>query len=272
MKNLLKTGLFSLTMMLIITACGDEPFDVADGGQLGAIMAPVGNVTYIGGISTGIEVPLNTFSNEGVTITSVNVVKQLFTSDGNSDPITYEVDGDVFSQSTSELYADVPVSGTVKNNSTLTPGDTWVLSYSMSLADGRIMSIGSRTTITFQCAPYPGDWTVTMHDSYGDGWQTNDGNGGDGIQVTLNDGTVLEVGLCNPYVSSGFACTATAGFEGSATVTIPSGTVEASWYFPGDQYGEISFEIFGPDGSLVFESGAPGNQGAGILPIILCAP
>lgn len=273
MKNIFKSGFLSLVMILIINACGEEPYDVADGGALGATMTPVTNVTYLGGISTGVDVALNKFVNEGVTVTAVNVTKQLFTTNGDSDPVNYAVSGDSFVQTVNELYADVPVGGNVQSNSTLTPGDRWVLSYSMSLEDGRTMAIGSKTTITFLCAPYPGDWEVVMHDSYGDGWQTNDGLGGDGIEVTLDDGTVLEVGLCNPYVASPYTCTPDVNFSnGTATVTIPAGTQEASWYFPGDQYGEISFEIYGPDGSLVFESGGPGDQNAGILSIILCAP
>ena len=32
------------------------------------------------------------------------------------------------------------------------------------------------------CAPKPGVYTIDMHDSYGDGWQTNDPNGGNGIR------------------------------------------------------------------------------------------
>ena len=261
MKNIFSTGLLALAIMLIAASCGDEPFEVADGGSLGAIMAPESNITFIGGISTGVEVALNPYANEGITISSINVSKTLMTTKGNSEPVLYAVSGETFSQTINELYSDVPVGGVVQSNGTLTPGDKWELSYSMTLSDGRVMAIGSVTTITFQCAPYPGVWTVAMHDSYGDGWQTNDANGGDGIQVTLdgNSDKVLEVGLDD-------------GYEGSGTITIPEGTIEASWNFPGDYYGEISFEIFGPDGSQVFASGDYGDQGAGILPIILCAP
>ncbi|HRK53182.1 MAG TPA: hypothetical protein PK185_04655 [Cyclobacteriaceae bacterium] len=271
MKNIFKSGFLSLALMLIISACGDEPYDVADGGSLGAIMAPVTDVTFLGGISTGVDVALNKFANEGVTVTAVNVTKQLLTTGGNSDPVKYAITGDTFTQTVSELYADVPVGGVVQSNSTLTPGDKWELSYSMSLADGRTMAIGTKTKITFLCAPYPGVWTIEMHDSFGDGWQTNDGNGGNGIQITLNKTTVLEVGLCSPYQPSPFTCTPGVS-NGTATITIPNGTQEASWFFPGDRWGEISFEIYGPTGALVFASGAPGAQGAGILPVILCAP
>lgn len=109
------------------------------------------------------------------------------------------------------------------------------------------------------CDPYPGDWVVTMHDSWGDGWQTTNGSGGPGIQVTLDDGSVLEVTLAD-------------GFEGSDIITIPDGTTEAAWYFPGDWYGEISFEITAPEGSLIYTSPQGALRGGGDLPVVLCAP
>lgn len=119
------------------------------------------------------------------------------------------------------------------------------------------------------CSPQPGDYVVKMFDSYGDGWQTDDGNGGSGLMIDL-DGTVVEVGLCSPYLASDFDCTEGVS-EGEVTVTIPEGTESASWTFPGDQYGEIRFEVYAPDGTLVFDSGDFGEQGAGLLPIVVCA-
>gem|GEM_PF-7095037 len=114
-------------------------------------------------------------------------------------------------------------------------------------------------TVTRICPPYPGDWIVTMYDTWGDGWQTdtNATSTSRGLEVTLDDDIVLSTIL-------------ESGFEGTGTITIPEGTDNATWYFPGDFYGEISFEITGPDGSLVYTS--PLGAGAGILPIVLCAP
>ncbi|MGE5942995.1 MAG: hypothetical protein ACM31G_01525 [Flavobacteriales bacterium] len=122
------------------------------------------------------------------------------------------------------------------------------------------------------CGPKPGEYRIVMHDSYGDGWQTDDGNGGSGITVIL-DGDVQEVGMCSPYQASAFECTPTAdGFEADedAIITIPEGTEIAQWIFPGDAYGEISFEIYGPDNQLLLASGV-GEADAGPLTVVLCA-
>ena len=131
-------------------------------------------------------------------------------------------------------------------------------------------------TATIVCppkAPTPGVWTINMTDSYGDGWQTDTGGGGSGIQVTLNDGTVLEVGLCSPYGSAAgtfagsAACTPNDGSSGSGTITIPAGATSADWFFPGDFYGEIDFEIVTPNGNIV--GGYPGTD-AGPITIDFC--
>lgn len=119
------------------------------------------------------------------------------------------------------------------------------------------------------CNPQSGDYVVDLHDSYGDGWQTTDNSGGSGITVNI-DGTIVEVGMCNAYVSTSYACVAGDLYDAQTTVTIPAGTISASWNFPGDWYGEISFEIYAPDGSLAFASGGPGDTGAGQLPIVVC--
>jgi len=123
--------------------------------------------------------------------------------------------------------------------------------------------------------PTPGVWTINMQDSYGDGWQTDTGSGGSGLTVTLDDGTVFEVGLCSPYGSAagtflgGSNCTPNNGFEGSATITIPSGTQSAEWFFPGDAYGEITFQVLAPNGNEVY-SRAQGAGGAGVFVIDFC--
>lgn len=114
-----------------------------------------------------------------------------------------------------------------------------------------------------ECPITPGDWIINMTDSYGDGWQTSTALGGSGITVTLNDGTIFEVGLCSPYAGAagtflgGSDCSPNNGSTGTATITIPEGTETAEWFFPGDQYGEIGFEIVSPSGNV-----AGGYEGA----------
>jgi hypothetical protein len=154
----------------------------------------------------------------------------------------------------------------------ITPGEpvTLVIDITNSTVEKQSLPQSFTLSLDRVCDPLPGDYRVVMHDSFADGWQTNDGNGGDGIQVTLDDGTVIEVGMCNPYVESPFTCAPGDFSNAEDVVTIPVGTTSASWYFPGDAYGEISFEIYGPDGTEVWRS--PVAAGAGILAIVLCAP
>ncbi|MFK5891496.1 MAG: hypothetical protein QM486_12275 [Flavobacteriaceae bacterium] len=168
----------------------------------------------------------------------------------------------------------------------MSPGDLFVFELRLNLTDGRVFGANSAAGIItggyfsspfkynalLLCSPEPGDYRVVMHDSYGDGWQTNGGNGGNGIQVTI-DGAVTEVGLCTPYGDGSWLdigdCTPNNGYDGETVVNIPVGTVQATWNFPGDQYGEISFEVYGPHGTLLLAVGL-GEGSPGLLPITLC--
>ena len=172
------------------------------------------------------------------------------------------------------------------------PGDVFVFGLSLKLTDGRIFDASNAGGIItggffaspfkynalILCSPQPGDYVVDMHDSYGDGWQTNDGNGGDGITIDV-DGEIIEIGMCSPYgaaagtFTGGDDCTGPASLEfydATVIVTIPEGAQSAIWSFPGDQYGEISFEVYGPNGALLY-AGAQGETAPGLLPITLCA-
>jgi len=183
------------------------------------------------------------------------------------------------------------------------PGDVLIFELRLNLTDGRIFGAASAGGIItggffsspfsynalILCSPQAGDYVVEMHDSFGDGWQTDAGNGGSGITIDV-DGVILEVGMCSPYgadnvgtFNDGNADPATGCIlwaEGSdptsdftdatAIVTIPVGAQTAIWTFPGDTYGEISFEVYGPGGELLYE-GLQGETGPGLLPITLCA-
>ena len=135
---------------------------------------------------------------------------------------------------------------------------------------GQFFASGFRYDNTVVCvlpSPPAGDYTLVMQDSYGDGWQTSNGSGGPGITITLSNGEILEAGLCSAYETT-YDCTAGDGFAGTTTVTIPEGLTSADWYFPGDFYAEISFQIYAPSGNLI-ASYAVGS-GEGLIPLNLC--
>ena len=172
---------------------------------------------------------------------------------------------------------------------TIQPSDLIVFETRLVLNDGRIFGAESAAGIitggffsspfTYNtlvvCSPEPGEYRVEMHDTFGDGWQTTTGNGGDGITITI-DGEVVEIGMCTPYESNDYACSPwpdditdpTSEFhDATVIVIIPIGAELAVWNFPGDNWGEISFEVFGPNGDLLLAVGV----GEGVLPILVCA-
>lgn len=123
------------------------------------------------------------------------------------------------------------------------------------------------TVVCVLDSPPAGDYTLVMADSYGDGWQTSTSGGGPGITITLSNGDVLEVGLCSSYETT-YDCTEGDGYAGTTTVTIPEGLTSADWYFPGDYWGEISFQIYAPSGNLIASYAA--GSSAGLIPLNLC--
>ena len=134
---------------------------------------------------------------------------------------------------------------------------------------GQFFSSGFQYDNTVVCildSPPAGDYTVVMQDSFGDGWQTTNGSGGPGITVTLSNGDEIQVGLCSGSATP-YDCINEPS-AGTDTVTIPEGLTSADWFFPGDFYGEISFQIFAPSGNLIasYEAGSA----AGPIPLNLC--
>lgn len=191
----------------------------------------------------------------------------------------------------SATYAET-FAATGLSASDIEPGDIFLMELRLNLTDGRTFGKSSAAGIItggffaspfvynalIVCSPQPGDYTVDMRDSYGDGWQTTTGNGGDGIHVDI-DGTIVVVAMCSPYGGSnlGTDCDPAQGlcvtgdyYSATDVVTIPDGTESATWNFPGDNYGEISFDVTGPGGEVLYTS-TTGETAAGLLPITLCA-
>ncbi len=133
----------------------------------------------------------------------------------------------------------------------------------------------SATVVCPPKPPGPGVWTVNMADSYGDGWQTTTSGGGPGLTLTLDTGEVFEVGICSPYGSAagtflgGTDCTGPPGASsGTATFTVPAGATSGVWFWPGDFWSEISFDIVSPSGNTIIE--VPTGTGAGELAVNFC--
>jgi len=225
--------------------------------------------------------------DNGFTDLTKSLVKTIPAADFTSGPV--DLPRATMSATFAEATAAMGLSATE-----FAPGDLYVFDLELNLTDGRTYGSADAAGIitggywaspykynaALVCSPEPGDYFVDMHDSYGDGWQTNGGNGGDGITVTLtaNDGSVsvIEFGMCTPYGDGSFldtgACTgpaSTSFYDASTVVTVPAGTATAIWNNPGDQYGEISFEVYAPNGDLLLAVGL-GEGSPGLLPVTNC--
>lgn len=174
-----KILIFSLlTTLFIVSGClVDEQWDIKNGGQYAANMYPETDVAFLYEVTTEVTVNLDPFANEGVTISAINVTKQLFTENGDSDPVVIDVSGDQFTQTSAELFADVPVNGNVLTEDDLSPGDYWTLSYNMTLSDSRVLTIGDETTILFSCpSDLAGSYDAVGSGVAGAGWGNFPGN------------------------------------------------------------------------------------------------
>ena len=178
-------------------------------------------------------------------------------------------------------------------------GDSFTVRLDLILTDGRSFSAADtsgslqgsyfRSPYAYKalivCPPVAGDYRVEMHDDWGDGWQTTNSSGGDGIKVYADGVLIAEVGMCSPYggaagsfLEAGVGgCTIPPGAnpgsdwtDATATVTMPVGVSDAEWIFPGDSWGEISFEVYGPNSGAIIFAGAIGATPAGPIALNYC--
>lgn len=223
----------------------------------------------------------------GTDITKVEVYVSLTGQTINADEaLLSTTDASSFSAPSNGGYPEVTISfdgasiiaALGINPSNLEGGDTFNYRLALTNPQGTFSDVSANfdnqsadhtfsSSVVCIAPPPPGVWTIDMADSYGDGWQTTTPNGGPGITITLDDGTVFEVGLCTPYEPNTFACVNDLN-AGTDTITIPVGTVSADWFFPGDNWGEISFEIYAPSGNLVAAYSA--GSAAGPIALNLC--
>lgn len=267
MKKIKLLSIFSF--LFIFISCNDDQNTAFDGGQTLVQFAGSSSIQPVvieGTASTDIVVEVSSVSSSDRAIEVV--IGENSTATANQ----YSISNLVIPAG--EYQGTIKVTGNYDN---IPQGSNFLLELKLLGLPEEGESIGKDTfKITFFrfCPVQIGTYTIDMHDSYGDGWQTNGGNGGNGITATLVDAdgneTVLEFGMCTPYEPSPYNCSgtpATTGFtDASTTIEVPEGTKDIIWSFPGDAYGEISFEIYAPNGNQLFESGAPGALGAGVLP------
>lgn len=305
MKRIFKNISLVLGAILVTSSCDKNPdnavYDLVDDPEFGAILRTLEiensllnssdpDSAFIVSIeeqdeedgalmeSVDVYVTINDrTADNGTTPPSEGLAKTIPASDFTTGPLGLP-------RTTISVTFGEAVSAMGLSEDDYSAGDVFVIELRLNLTDGRVFGASSSSSVLsglyfsspyryntlITCSPMPGDYLVRMFDSYGDGWQTDDGNGGSGITIDL-DGEITEIGMCSPYLASDFTCTEGDGSAAEVTVTIPEGTQSASWTFPGDNYGEIRFEVYGPGGDLVFDSGDFGETGAGLLPIVVCA-
>jgi len=170
-------------------------------------------------------------------------------------------------------------------------GDVFIVKLEVVLTDGRSFGPSSAAGIItggffsspFQynalisCSPAPGDYTITMVDTYGDGWQSDTGNGGSNpitIEVEDADGNISNIyaGMCSnyePFTVDSCEPSTDGGSNAVQVVTIPEGALAANWFFAGDYWGEMEMSITGPNGNVIFSAGT--GLAPGLMPIAVCA-
>ncbi len=144
-------------------------------------------------------------------------------------------------------------------------GDAFQIRWAFTTEDGRVfdkwgISVctefpGANCAVNWivQCSPVildpPGDYTIIMNDSYGDGWN------GAAIKVVVD-------GVGTDY-------TLAAGSSGQTVVTVPPGTTTLTFEFvSGDWDSEVTFQIKSPKGNVIAKGGP--SPGEGELTLDLC--
>lgn len=316
MLNNKTLGLLLGGITLLFTACeeGDEIFDqIRDAEQRGAILRTI-NVTSdelpIGASDSFFGVEVEYQDQQDGDLLSALEVYVSFTDNtiamGGSDKSKAETLAATIAASeftigefglprtSYEITLPEMLSALALPDADVDGGDVFGIRFEIVMTDGRRFSNDDNSgtitgsyfsspflyNATVVCPPKPpaaGDWTIDMQDSYGDGWQTETSGGGAGLQLILEDGTILEAGLCSPYGSAagtfleegaGTGCVPASYSAGTGTITVPAGAGISEWYWPGDFWGEISFQIYTPSGNLVAD--IPSGTAAGPIAINFC--
>lgn len=171
-KNII-TLISIILLVLVVSISCEEQYDIKDGGRLAAQLYAPSTVNYFLNETDAVTYDVETFENPGVSVNAISATKTLYVGGGSSEPASVSLSGGSFSQSKSELFADVPIDGNVLTEADLAPGDYWSIDYTMTLGDGTVLPIQSSrsTVIQFSCRsniPTEGTWTgVTQNFAFG---------------------------------------------------------------------------------------------------------
>tara|TARA_B100001287_G_scaffold263846_1_gene255106 strand:- start:292 stop:1218 length:927 start_codon:yes stop_codon:yes gene_type:complete len=131
------------------------------------------------------------------------------------------------------------------------PGDIVRIELELVLTDGRVFGAADASAIIssgffsapfaynalLACSPMDGEYSITMWDGYGDGWQS------DGIEICLD-------GDCSYF-------TIPAGNYNEGSIVVPEGTSEMTVSWPGDDWpNEVVVLIVAPNGQQFVFRGA----------------
>ncbi len=204
----------------------------------------------------------NTTSNGTTTATEIlvsTISASEFSSGPNGLPRTS------FSISLSDALSSLGITNDPAN---VTSGDQINIRLVLNLTDGRsytnVDATGNVSGGSFFSSPYAyragiaciptspvtGDYTLTMDDSFGDGW--------DGAFITVTiDGT-----------STDYTVTGAQATTNTEVINVPAGTTELVWtYTPGNFEGEHTYELEAPTGETAASDGPGPTPGEIVLNI-----
>jgi hypothetical protein len=239
-KSLKYNTLLFAGLSIVMFGCLEEQWDAADGGKsVGANLHPPTLISYLLGQTTEITFDLNAFESEAGVIESVAWTK-VFTHAGETATATGTITGGhTFSQTTAEFLGDVPIGGTVVDESELVAGVSgWTISYVITVK-GQTHTIGDQTTVQFSCpSTLEGTFDVSTV-----GWCGTTISGGvltwiaDGDGLYHVDGGDFSYGAYDACYGDG-ATFGSAGFYPEGTLQVKD-VCNAIWPIGASQWGEI---------------------------------
>lgn len=145
--------------------------------------------------------------------------------------------------------------------SDVTGGDLVNFSTYFITDSGQRMTSASIISASIVCPPITGTYTISMQDSYGDGWQ------GGHILASL-DGVDTKISMCNQYDGSCAPGESTSSIV--KTFEVPAGSAALVWSYVDDSYNsEVSFTITDPNGLVISTKSDPSG---GVLSVPSTCP